>query len=67
MCHELPQSATRQIFHEARRLLRPWIFGDYGHEPQSEVYAKMAPYILTLLKSTEPYLDEYFALRLNKR
>jgi len=33
--------------------------------PQSEVYAKMAPYILTLLKSTEPYLDEYFALRLN--
>jgi len=52
MCHELPQSATRQIFHEARRLLRPVC--DYGHEPQSEVYAKMAPYILTLLKSTEP-------------
>jgi hypothetical protein len=22
----------------------------------------MPPYILTLLKSTEPYLDEYFAL-----
>jgi hypothetical protein len=30
--------------------------------PKSEVYAKMPPYILTLLKSTEPYLDEYFAL-----
>jgi len=30
--------------------------------PQSEVYAKMPPYILTLLKSTEPYLDQYFAL-----
>jgi hypothetical protein len=32
--------------------------------PQSEVYAKMPPYILTLLKSTEPYLDQYFALDL---
>jgi hypothetical protein len=30
--------------------------------PQSEVYANMPPYILTLLKSTEPYLDRYFTL-----
>lgn len=63
MCHELPQSATRQIFHEAQRLLRP---GGYlaimDMNPKSQVYAKMPPYILTLLKSTEPYLDEYFAL-----
>lgn len=63
MFHELPQSATRQIFHEARRLLRP---GGYlalmDMNPHSEIYAKMPPYILTLLKSTEPYLDEYFAL-----
>lgn len=63
MCHELPQSATREIFHEARRLLRP---GGYlaimDMNPQSEIYAKMPPYILTLLKSTEPYLDEYFTL-----
>lgn len=63
MCHELPQTVTMQIFKEARRLLRPG-----GHlaimdmNPKSEIYAKMPPYILTLLKSTEPYLDEYFAL-----
>ncbi|MEA5515710.1 class I SAM-dependent methyltransferase [Nodularia sp. UHCC 0506] len=63
MCHELPQSATRKIFAEMRRLLRPG-----GHlaimdmNPQSENYKKMPPYILTLLKSTEPYLDQYFAL-----
>ncbi|BAZ22485.1 type 11 methyltransferase [Kalymmatonema gypsitolerans NIES-4073] len=63
MCHELPQAATRQIFAEARRLLRPG-----GHlaimdmNPKSEVHKKMPPYILTLLKSTEPYLDEYFSL-----
>jgi ubiquinone/menaquinone biosynthesis C-methylase UbiE len=63
ICHELPQSATRQIFQEAKRLLKPG-----GHiaimdmNPKSEIYSQMAPYILTLLKSTEPYLDEYFTL-----
>ena len=63
MCHELPQSATQQIFAEARRLLR-----SSGHlaimdmNPKSAIYKKMPPYILTLLKSTEPYLDEYFTL-----
>ncbi|TVP57259.1 MAG: class I SAM-dependent methyltransferase [Nodularia sp. (in: Bacteria)] len=63
MCHELPQSATRKIFTEMQRVLRPG-----GHlaimdmNPQSEIYKKMPPYILTLLKSTEPYLDQYFAL-----
>jgi len=63
MFHELPQDASRQILSEARRLLRP---GGYltlmDMNPRSEVYAKMPPYILTLLKSTEPYLDEYFTL-----
>ncbi|MUL37249.1 class I SAM-dependent methyltransferase [Gloeocapsopsis dulcis] len=63
MCHELPQSATRQIFQEARRLLRPnGYLAIMDMNPQSEIYAKMPPYILTLLKSTEPYLDEYFTL-----
>ncbi len=67
MFHELPQKAAKQIFREARRLLRPG-----GHltimdmNPKSEIYAKMPPYILTLLKSTEPYLDEYFALDLEQ-
>lgn len=63
VCHELPQKATMEIFREARRLLR-----DGGHltimdmNPKSEIYAKMPAYILTLLKSTEPYLDQYFGL-----
>ncbi|BAZ30580.1 type 11 methyltransferase [Cylindrospermum sp. NIES-4074] len=61
--HELPQSVAHQIFAEIRRLLRPG-----GHlaimdmNPKSEIYKKMPPYIFTLLKSTEPYLDEYFTL-----
>ncbi len=63
ICHELPQTATREIFAEAKRLLKPG-----GHiaimdmNPASEIYAQMAPYVLTLLKSTEPYLDQYFTL-----
>lgn len=65
--HELPQSAAITILQEARRLLKPG-----GHvaimdmNPKSEIYAKMPPYILTLLKSTEPYLDQYFALDLGR-
>jgi ubiquinone/menaquinone biosynthesis C-methylase UbiE len=63
--HELPQSAAIAVLHEARRLLRP-----EGHlaitdvNPHSPTHAKMPPYVLTLLKSTEPYMDEYFALDL---
>ncbi|NJO40347.1 MAG: class I SAM-dependent methyltransferase [Cyanobacteria bacterium CRU_2_1] len=65
--HELPRNAAIDILQEARRLLRPG-----GHlaimdmNPKSEIYAQMPPYILTLLKSTEPYLDEYFALDLEQ-
>jgi len=63
--HELPQEATRQILREIRRILRP-----HGHfalmdmNPYSDIYVKMPPYILTLLKSTEPYLDQYFSFDL---
>lgn len=63
VCHELPQAPTKQIFAEARRLLRP-----NGHlaimdmNPKSQAFTKMPPYVLTLLKSTEPYLDDYFSL-----
>ncbi|HLO48090.1 MAG TPA: class I SAM-dependent methyltransferase [Kamptonema sp.] len=67
VCHELPQTATKQIFSEARRLLRPnGYLGIMDMNPQSEIYAKMPPYILTLLKSTEPYLDQYFSLDIKK-
>jgi ubiquinone/menaquinone biosynthesis C-methylase UbiE len=63
VCHELPQIPTKQIFAEAKRLLRP-----NGHlaimdmNPKAEAYKKMPPYVFTLLKSTEPYLDDYFSL-----
>ncbi|VEP13275.1 Methyltransferase type 11 [Hyella patelloides LEGE 07179] len=65
--HELPTTAAKAIIEEANRILRPG-----GHlaimdmNPQSETFQKMPPYILTLLKSTEPYLDQYFALDVNQ-
>lgn len=65
--HELPQSAAIDILREARRLLRPGgHFAMMDMNPRSEIYAKMPPYILTLLKSTEPYLDQYFTLDLEQ-
>ncbi len=60
--HELPRSAAREILTEARRLLKPG-----GHftlmdmNPAAPNFATMKPYVLTLLKSTEPYLDDYFS------
>ncbi len=67
MFHELPQVAACEILREARRLLRPdGYLAIMDMNPKSEIYAKMPPYILTLLKSTEPYLDEYFALDLER-
>ncbi len=60
--HELPQDISRQVLQEAHRILRPGgHFAMMDMNPYSAIYAKMPPYILTLLKSTEPYLDEYFS------
>ncbi len=63
--HELPQSAAQQILQEAKRLLLPGgYFAIMDMNPQSDAFAKMPPYVMTLLKSTEPYMDEYFSLDL---
>jgi len=63
--HELPQSAAQAVLKEAHRLLKPGgHFALMDMNPASRVYARMSPAILTLLKSTEPYLDQYFNLDL---
>ena len=65
--HELPTAAAVAIITEARRLLRS---GGYltimDMNPQSPIFKKMPSYVLTLLKSTEPYLDQYFTLDLEQ-
>jgi ubiquinone/menaquinone biosynthesis C-methylase UbiE len=65
MFHELPQQTARDILKEARRLLRPQgYFALMDMNPKSEAYQKMPPHVFTLLKSTEPHLDQYFTLDL---
>ncbi len=67
MFHELPQSAAKAIIGEASRLLRSGgYFTIMDMNPSSPIYQAMPPYILTLLKSTEPYLDRYFALDIER-
>jgi len=67
MFHELPQKPSKDIFKEAWRLLRP---GGYltimDMNPYSDAFQKFPPYVFTLLKSTEPYLDEYMTFDVEK-
>ena len=61
--HELPTDAARSIMAEAYRIVKPGgHFAIMDMNPQCDTFVKMPPYVLTLLKSTEPYLDQYFAL-----
>lgn len=59
--HELPRQATIAIFQEGLRLLRPG-----GHlaivdnNPQSPVIQNLPPVLFTLMKSTEPWSDDYY-------
>lgn len=65
--HEMPQEPTRRIFREVRRLVRPGgAFTLMDMNPRSQAYLTMPPYVMTLLKSTEPFMDEYFALDLEQ-
>ncbi|MGD1897207.1 MAG: class I SAM-dependent methyltransferase [Phormidesmis sp.] len=65
MFHELPSTAARQIIAEAYRLVRPGgYFAIMDMDPACQTFAKMPPYVFTLLRSTEPFLDQYLTLDL---
>ncbi len=59
--HELPNTATMKIFTEVLRLLRP---GGYialvDNNPKSKVIQNLPLVLFTLMKSTEPWSDEYY-------
>ncbi|MEB3293749.1 MAG: class I SAM-dependent methyltransferase [Synechococcales bacterium] len=59
--HELPRKATQAIFQEVKRLLRPggWI-AIVDNNPQSPVIQNLPPMLFTLMKSTEPWSDDYY-------
>lgn len=63
--HELPHAATKAIFREALRLLRPdGCLAIVDNNPQSPVIQNLPPVLFTLMKSTEPWSDEYYTLDL---
>jgi ubiquinone/menaquinone biosynthesis C-methylase UbiE len=65
LCHELPAEATRAVLREAARLLRPGgAVAVADQDPDAPAIRGLPAPLATLLKSTEPYLAEYFGLDL---
>lgn len=60
--HELPPEPTRQIAKECMRLLRPGgVIFIVDNDPRSAVIQNLPAPLFTLMKSTEPHSDEYYA------
>eukprot|EP00178_Gracilaria_changii_P003113 TRINITY_DN1452_c0_g4_i1.p1 TRINITY_DN1452_c0_g4~~TRINITY_DN1452_c0_g4_i1.p1 ORF type:complete len:381 (-),score=50.48 TRINITY_DN1452_c0_g4_i1:623-1765(-) len=63
VAHELPDVATTDIAREAFRVLRRGgVFAIMDQDPRSAVVRNLPPAVATLLKSTEPYTDQYYFL-----
>ncbi|PMB06181.1 SAM-dependent methyltransferase [Fischerella thermalis CCMEE 5196] len=60
--HELPHYASKAIFTEALRLLRPGgCIALVDNNPKSPVIQNLPPVLFTLMKSTEPWSDDYYS------
>ncbi|MEB3258919.1 MAG: class I SAM-dependent methyltransferase [Cyanobacteriota bacterium] len=67
LLHEMPQPTTRRILREARRLVRPGgCLAVMDMDPGCQAYQTMPAAVMTLLKSTEPFMDAYFAFDLEE-
>ncbi|KAF5829160.1 S-adenosyl-L-methionine-dependent methyltransferase [Dunaliella salina] len=65
VCHELPQAASKAVFAEAHRLLRPGgCLSIMEMNPRSPAFGRIMgnPFAYTAFKSTEPWLQEYITL-----
>jgi ubiquinone/menaquinone biosynthesis C-methylase UbiE len=61
LIHELPHQASRAIFQEAFRILRPeGCLAIVDNNPQSPVIQGLPPVLFALMKSTEPWSDDYY-------
>ncbi|KAJ4771808.1 Ubiquinone biosynthesis O-methyltransferase [Rhynchospora pubera] len=67
VCHECPARAIVELAKEAFRVLRPsGTIAITDNSPKSKVLQELSPVLFTLLKSTEPFLDEYYLLDLEE-
>ena len=67
LIHELPRYATKSIFHEVKRILRPnGVIAIVDNNPSSSVIQNLPPVLFTLMKSTEPWSDDYYTFDVEK-
>jgi len=65
VAHECPAHVLTNLVSECRRLVRPGgvvLIAD--NNPRSKVIQNLPPVLFTLMKSTEPWTDEYYAFDL---
>lgn len=61
LIHELPRTASRAVFQEVLRVLRPGgCIAIVDNNPKSAVIQKLPAVLFTLMKSTEPWSDDYY-------
>ncbi|XP_059301294.1 uncharacterized protein LOC132053333 isoform X1 [Lycium ferocissimum] len=65
--HECPERAIRNVVKESFRLLRPGgTIAITDNSPKSKILQELPPVLFTLMKSTEPFLDEYYLTDLER-
>jgi ubiquinone/menaquinone biosynthesis C-methylase UbiE len=65
--HELPRQATKEIFQEVQRILKPGgVLGIVDNNPLSPVIQGLPPVLFTLMKSTEPWSDDYYTFNIEE-
>lgn len=67
LLHELPQQPSIDIFQEALRILRPGgCLAIVDNNPKSAVIQNLPPALFVLMKSTEPWSDDFYTFNVEE-